>query len=123
MVDDVVNWARHVDQLLRTLEEVLARLVNRGLFVAVSFEDKMKLCGRLHSGKITRPDPDRIQESMELRRLETSREPLQFIRAVERRWFAIPTLVELEVLSLVIRLIPGTDRERVPEQGITKRPL
>ena len=63
-VDDVVVWAMDQEELLGRLEAILARLVERGLFVAahkaVFFRDEIKWCGRLYSGEATLPDPDRV---------------------------------------------------------------
>lgn len=57
-VDDVVIWAKDVDELLWRLEEVLVTLVDRGLFATapktVFFKAEIKWCERLYSGDVRR---------------------------------------------------------------------
>lgn len=64
-------WTVDAEELLSRLEEILARLVQRGLFVAankaVFFKHKIKWCGWMSSGKATILDPDHVQGLVELR--------------------------------------------------------
>ena len=85
-VDDVFFYADTEDELLDTLDEILARLESVGMFAAAHkctfFSREIVWCGKVYSQGRVSHDPVRLQGLSDMRRPETAAELMQFLRAM-----------------------------------------
>ena len=81
-VDDVCFYADTEDELLDTLDEILARLESVGLFAAAHkctfFSREIVWCGKVYSHGRVSHDPVRLQGLSYMRRPETAAELMKF---------------------------------------------
>lgn len=97
------EMAKDGEELVNRREEILARLMDRGLFVAAhktkrrSFGTGSSRClsSRARAKRRCRPHPDLVQSMFELRRPEDGSELMSFIHAVNWLYPVLPEVAEL----------------------------
>ena len=98
-VDDVIYWGHDVEDLLQTLELILGRLEEVGLFAAahkcVFFDTSIAWCGKVYSRGAIKHDPERLSDLANLRRPATAGELMQFLQAVNRLRTTLPRMAEI----------------------------
>ena len=98
-VDDVVYWGVDEDDLLDTLDKILARLEEAGMFVAAHkctfFETSITWCGKVYSQGEVKHDSDRLSGLANMRRPETAGELMQFLQAVNWLRTSLPRMAEV----------------------------
>ena len=98
-VDAIVWWGTNEDDLLNTLDMILCRLEDAGLFAAAHkclfFDTVIAWCGKVYSGRRVSHDRERSSGLASMRRPQTAGELMQFLQAVN--WFvmSLPRLVEV----------------------------
>ena len=79
-------YADTEDELLDTLDEILARLESVGLFAAAHkftfFSREIVWCGKVYSQWRMSHDPVRSQGLSDMKRLETAAELMKFLQAM-----------------------------------------
>ena len=98
-VDDVFFYADTEDELLDTLDEILARLESVGLFAAAHkctfFSREIVWCGKVYSQGRVSHDPVRLQGLSDMRRPETAAELMQFLQAMNWLRTSLPRMAEV----------------------------
>ena len=100
-MDDVFFFADTEDELLDTLDEILARLERVGLFAATHkctvFASELVWCGKVYSHGCVSHDPIRLQGLSDIRRPETPGELMQFLYAMNWLRTSLPRMAEVVV--------------------------
>ena len=77
-VADVIYWGLDETDLLNTLDLILERLEEVGLYAAAHkctfFETSITWCGKVHSQREVKHDPERLAGLVTMRRPETADE-------------------------------------------------
>ena len=98
-VDDVFFFADTEDELLDTLDAILARLESVGLFAAAHkctfFARELVWCGKVYSQGCVSHDPVRVQGLSDMRRPETAAELMQFLQATNWLRTSLPRMAEV----------------------------
>ena len=98
-VDDVFFYADSEDELLSTLDAILARLESVGLFAAAHkctfFARELVWCGKVYSEGRVSHDPTRLQGLSDMRRPETAAELMQFLQAMNWLRTSLPRMAEV----------------------------
>ncbi|CAB1109830.1 unnamed protein product [Ectocarpus sp. CCAP 1310/34] len=98
-VDDIVYWGETEEDLLNTLDLILARFEHHGLFVAAHkctfYTTSVKWCGKVYSKGVIEHDRDRLSGLANLRRPETAGELMQFLQAVNWLRTSLPRMSEI----------------------------
>eukprot|EP00903_Cladosiphon_okamuranus_P015655 g14457.t1 len=93
-VDDVVYWGKDEDALLYTLDAMLERLEDVGMYAAAHkctfFETSITWYGKVYSY-----DPERSSGLANMRRPETAGELMQLLQAVNWLCTSVPRLAEV----------------------------
>ncbi|CAN0398793.1 unnamed protein product, partial [Scytosiphon promiscuus] len=115
-VDDVFFYADTEEELLDTLDEILARLESVGLFAAAHkctfFAREIMWCGKVYSQGRVSYDPERLQGLSDMRRPETAVELMQFLQAMNWLRTSLPRMAQVvEPLRLFLEeLMAGAPR-------------
>ena len=92
-------YADTEDELLDTLDEILARLESVGLFAAAHkctfFSREIVWCGKVYSQGRVSHDPVRLQGLSDMRRLETAAELMKFLQAMNWLRTSLPRMAEV----------------------------
>ena len=99
------------DELLDTLDEILARLENAGLFAAAhkcTFVSREVVCcvKGYSQGRVSH-DPVRLQALSDMRRPETAAELMQFLQAMNWLRTSLPRMAEVVAPAFVSRRTDG----------------
>ena len=98
-VDDVIYWGLDETDLFNTLELILERLEEVGLYAAAHkctfFETSITWCGKVYSQGQVKHDPQRLTGLITLRRPETASKLMQFLQAVNRLRTYLPSMAEV----------------------------
>ena len=83
-------WGIHEDDLLKSLDKVLVRLEDAGLFAAAHkslfFDIEISWCGKVYTGEKISHDREHLTRLASMRRPQTAGELMQFLQAVN--WLA-----------------------------------
>ena len=84
-VDNMVWWGADEDNFLNTLNKVLGRLEDAGLFAAaykwLFFDNEISWCGKVYSGAQVFHGRERLSGLVSMRRPQTVGELMQFLQA------------------------------------------
>ena len=98
-VDDVIYWGLDETDLFNTLELILERLEEVGLYAAAHkctfFETSITWCGKMYSQWQVKHDPERLTGLATMRRPETAAELMQFLQAVNWLRTSLPRMAEV----------------------------
>ena len=98
-VDDIVWWGADEDNLLSTLDKILGRLEDAGLFVAAHtclfFDTEISWYGKVYSGGKVSHDRERLSGLGGMYRPQTVGELMQFFQAVSWMRTSLPRLAEV----------------------------
>ena len=98
-VDDVIYWGHDEEDVLHTLDVILGRLEEVGLFAAahkcVFFDTSVAWCGKVYSRGEIKHDPERLSGLANLRRPATAGELMQFLQAVKWLRTTLPRMAEI----------------------------
>ncbi|CAN0012806.1 unnamed protein product [Sphacelaria rigidula] len=97
-VDGVFFFADTKDECFYTLDAILSRLENVGLFAAAYkgtfFASELVWCGKVYSHGRVSHDPVRLQGLSDMRRPETAAELMQFLQAVNWLRTSLPRMAK-----------------------------
>ena len=100
-VDDVIYWGLDKTDSFNTLELILERLEEVGLYAAAHkctfFKTSITWCGKVYSQGQVKHDPERLTSLGTMRRPETAGELMQFLPAVYllRTRTSLPRMAEV----------------------------
>ena len=98
-VADVIYWGLDETDLLNTLDLILERLEEVGLYAAAHkctfFETSITWCGKVHSQGEVKHDPKRLAGLVTMRCHESAGELMQFLQAVNWLCTSLPRLVKV----------------------------
>ena len=81
-----MSWGADEDDLLNTLDKILGRLEDAGLFAAAHkclfFKTEISWCGKVYSGGQVSHDWERLSGMASIRRPQTVGELMQVLQAV-----------------------------------------
>ena len=90
-IDAIVWWGANEEYFFNTLDTILCRLENAGLFAAAHkcmfFDTEIAWCGKVYSGGQVSHDRERLSGLASMRRPQTADELMHFLHAVN--WFAM----------------------------------
>ena len=106
-VDDILWWGKDEQDLMCTLDAILGRLEDAGLFAAAHkcmfYDTQITWCGKVFSGGQVAHDRERLSGLANLRRPRTAGELMQFLQAVNWLRTSLPRLAEVvEPLRLLL---------------------
>ena len=95
----MIYWGLDETDLFNTLELILERLEDNGLYTAAHkctfFETSITWCGKVYSQGQVKHDPERLTGLATMRRPQTACELMQFLRAVNWLRTSLPRMVEV----------------------------
>ena len=95
-VDSVIHWGLNETDLLNTLDLILERLEEVGLYAAVHnrhfFETSITWCGKMYSHAQVKHDPERLAGLATMRHPETAGELMQFWQDVNWLRTSLPRM-------------------------------
>ena len=100
-VDDIVWWGADKDDLLNTLDKILACMEDTGLFAAAHnclfFDDKISWYGKVYSGGQVFYNRVRLSGLASIRHLQTAGKLIRFLPAV--KWLRTPLFRVVKVVE------------------------